>query len=148
MKKKTFSQTKEAAISSARWVEVDASGIPLGRLASQVAHLIRGKHKPTFTPHVNCGDYVIVLNPSLVRLAGKKLDQKIYYSHSGYISGLKSITAKDLLKKRPESIIENAVRGMLPKGALGHQMLKKLRVVNGSEHNYQAQKPEKIEISI
>ncbi|MCB0333707.1 MAG: 50S ribosomal protein L13 [Bdellovibrionales bacterium] len=139
---KTFSQTKEDAKASAKWHVVDASGAPLGRLASEVATLIRGKHKPSFTPHVDGGDFVVVINASRVALSGKKMTQKKYYSHSGFPGGIKEIAAGKLLEEKPEMLIEKAVKGMVPRGALGHQIIKKLKVYAGSEHPHDAQKPQ------
>ena len=125
-----------------KWYIIDAAGIPLGRVATEAAKLLRGKHKPTYTPHLDTGDHVIILNCSKVVLTGKKLDQKIYRHHSGYIGGLKEIKAKDLLAKSPEKMMMRAVKGMLPHNSLGRQMLRKLRVYAGSEHENAAQKPE------
>lgn len=125
-----------------KWYLVDASGCVLGRLASFVATRLRGKHKPLYTPHVDTGDHIIVINADRIALTGKKWDEKLYYRHSGYIGGLKSITAKELLKKRPEDLVMHAVRGMLPKNRLGRKMLKKLKVYAGSEHPHVAQRPE------
>ncbi len=140
-RQKTFSLTKEEAQKASKWIVVDATNVPVGRLASQVASLIRGKHKPSFTPNQNCGDFVIVTNSALVKLSGRKLDQKYYHRHSGYVGGLKSIVAREMLERHPDRVIRLAVRGMLPKGALGHQMLKRLKVVVGSEHPHEAQQP-------
>jgi large subunit ribosomal protein L13 len=148
MSNKTFSLSKEAAIKSRGWRIVDASGIPLGVLASHVASLIRGKNKTIFTPHVDCGDYVIVINAEKVRLSGKKSDNKIYHHHTGYIGGLKSIPAGKLRAEKPERLIEKAVGGMLPKGALGHQIIKKLKVERGETHNHTAHKPVPYEIKL
>jgi large subunit ribosomal protein L13 len=128
-----------------KWCVVDASGHVLGRLASFVAHRLRGKHKPIYTPHVDTGDHVIVINAEKVALTGDKWDDKVYYRHSGYMGGLKAITAKDLLKKRPEDLIKNAVRGMLPKNSLGRKILKKLKVYAGPEHPHEAQQPESLQ---
>ena len=125
-----------------KWYLVDANGCVLGRLASFVATRLRGKHKPLYTPHVDTGDHIIVINADRIALTGKKWDEKLYYRHSGYIGGLKSITAKELLKKRPEDLVMHAVRGMLPKNRLGRKMLKKLKVYAGSEHPHVAQRPE------
>lgn len=125
-----------------KWYLVDASGCVLGRLASFLATRLRGKHKPLYTPHVDTGDHIIVINADRIALTGKKWDEKLYYRHSGYIGGLKSITAKELLKKRPEDLVMHAVRGMLPKNRLGRKMLKKLKVYAGSEHPHVAQRPE------
>lgn len=124
-----------------KWYVVDAAGKTLGRLATEVATLLRGKHKPTYTPHIDTGDFVIVINSSQITLTGKKLEQKRYYRHSGFPGGLKSITAGDLRATRPERMIEAAVKGMLPKGPLGRSQLKKLKVYAGSEHSHQAQQP-------
>ena len=125
-----------------KWYVVDAAGLTLGRLASEVAKVLRGKNKPEFTPHVDTGDYVIVINAEKIAVTGKKLDQKIYYHHSDYVGGMKETTLREKLAKKPESVIELAVKGMLPKGPLGRQMLKKLHVYAGPEHNHEAQKPE------
>ena len=124
------------------WYIVDADGMTLGRLASQVAAILRGKNKPTFTPHVDCGDHVIIINAAKVVLSGKKLDQKIYYHHSEYVGGMKETTLREMMAKKPEKVVELAVKGMLPKGPLGRQMLKKLHVYAGPEHKQEAQKPE------
>ncbi len=125
-----------------KWYLVDAEGQTLGRLCTQIAMILRGKNKPTFTPHVDTGDYVVVVNAAKVAFTGKKLDQKIYYRHSEYVGGLKETTLREMLEKKPEKVIEMAVKGMLPKGALGKQMLTKLHVYAGPEHEQQAQKPE------
>ncbi|MEY2904402.1 MAG: hypothetical protein RJA52_418 [Bacteroidota bacterium] len=125
-----------------KWFVVDAEGKTVGRLCSQIAHILRGKNKPSYTPHVDCGDYVIVLNAGKVRFTGKKLDQKEYQTYSGYPGGQKSATAKELLQKFPERVVENAVKGMLPKNRLGRAMIKKLFVYTGDTHPHQAQQPE------
>ena len=125
-----------------KWYVIDAEGKTLGRLASEAAAILRGKKKPIYTPHVDCGDYVIVINAEKISVTGKKMDQKIYYHHSDYVGGMKEATLKEKLAKKPESVIELAVKGMLPKGPLGRQMLKKLHVYAGSEHKHEAQKPE------
>ena len=125
-----------------KWYVVDAEGMTLGRLASEVAKVLRGKNKPTFTPHVDTVDYVIVVNAEKIAVTGKKMDQKIYYSHSDYVGGLKSATLKEMLAKHPERVIEHAVKGMLPKGSLGRQMYTKLFVYAGPDHKHAAQKPE------
>ena len=125
-----------------KWYVVDAEGQTLGRLASEVAKVLRGKNKPIFTPHIDCGDYVIIINADKVTVTGKKLDQKIYYSHSDYVGGMKETTLREKMNKKPEEVVELAVKGMLPKGPLGRQMYKKLFVYAGSEHNHAAQKPE------
>ena len=124
------------------WYVVDAEGCTLGRLASEVASVLRGKNKPVFTPHVDTGDYVIVINAEKIKVTGKKLDQKIYYSHSDYVGGMKETTLREMMNKKPEKVIELAVKGMLPKGPLGRQMIKKLHVYAGAEHGHEAQKPE------
>ena len=129
-----------------KWYVVDAADYTLGRLASQVASVLRGKNKPTYTPSLDCGDNVIVINAEKVQLTGKKLDQKIYYHHSDYVGGMKETTLKEMLAKKPEYVITHAVKGMLPKGTLGRQMLKKLHVYAGPEHEQTAQKPEVLEI--
>ena len=125
-----------------KWYVVDATGMTLGRLASEVAKVLRGKNKPIFTPHIDTGDYVIVINAEKIAVTGKKLDQKIYYRHSDYVGGLKQATLREKLSKKPEEVIELAVKGMLPKGPLGRQMFKKLFVYAGPEHKHAAQKPE------
>ena len=125
-----------------KWYVVDASGYTLGRLASEVAKILRGKNKPIFTPHIDTGDYVIIVNAYKVKVTGRKLDQKIYYSHSDYVGGMRETTLKEMLAKKPEKVVELAVKGMLPKGPLGRQMYTKLHVYAGPEHNHQAQKPE------
>jgi large subunit ribosomal protein L13 len=125
-----------------KWYVVDAEGQTLGRLASEVAKVLRGKNKPIFTPHIDCGDYVIIINADKVAVTGKKLDQKIYYHHSDYVGGMKETTLREKMNKKPEEVVEMAVKGMLPKGPLGRQMYKKLFVYAGSEHNHAAQKPE------
>ena len=124
------------------WYVVDAEGKTLGRLASEVAKVLRGKNKPTFTPHIDTGDYVIVVNAAKIAVTGKKLDQKIYYHHSDYVGGMKETTLREMLAKKPEKVIELAIKGMLPKGPLGRQMITKLHVYAGPEHEQQAQKPE------
>ena len=125
-----------------KWYVIDAEDLVLGRLASQVASILRGKNKPTFTPHVDCGDNVIIVNASKIRLTGKKLDQKTYRYHTGYVGGLKEITYRKLMTNKSEFAFKEAVRRMLPKGPLGYSMLKKLHVYAGPEHEQQAQKPE------
>jgi len=126
-----------------RWHVVDADGVVLGRLASQVAQLIRGKHKPSFTPHMDCGDFVIVVNAEKVRLTGRKMEQKTYFRHTGYIGNQKQVPVAAMLARHPERVIEKAVYGMLPKGTLGKQVLRrKLRVYAGPDHPHQAQQPE------
>ena len=125
-----------------KWYVVDATGMTLGRLASEVASVLRGKNKPIFTPHIDTGDYVIVINAEKIAVTGKKLDQKVYYHHSDYVGGMKEATLREKLNKKPEEVIEHAVKGMLPKGPLGREMFKKLYVYAGPEHNHAAQKPE------
>ena len=127
-----------------KWYVVDAEGCMLGRLASEVAKVLRGKNKPVFTPHIDTGDYVIVVNADKINVTGKKLDQKIYYRHSEYVGGMKETTLREMLAKKPERVIELAVKGMLPKGPLGRQMITKLHVYAGPEHKHEAQKPEKL----
>lgn len=126
-----------------KWYVIDAEGKVFGRLASQVAHILKGKHKPTYTPHVDTGDFVIVTNIDKVVLTGNKLDEKIYYRHTGYPGGMKQVKYRELLEKKPEFAFEKAVKGMLPKNSLGRKMIKKLKVYSGPEHKNQAQKPEK-----
>ncbi|NLL77464.1 MAG: 50S ribosomal protein L13 [Clostridiales bacterium] len=125
-----------------KWYVVDATDMTLGRLASEVAKVLRGKNKPIFTPHIDTGDYVVVINAEKIKVTGKKLDQKIYYHHSDYVGGMKETTLKEMLAKKPEKVVELAVKGMLPKGPLGRDMYRKLHVYAGAEHNHAAQKPE------
>ena len=125
-----------------KWYVVDATGYTLGRLASEVAKVLRGKNKPIYTPHIDCGDYVVIVNADKVKVTGKKLDQKIYYHHSDYVGGMKETTLREMMAKKPEKVVELAVKGMLPKGPLGRTMIKKLHVYAGAEHAHQAQKPE------
>ena len=127
-----------------KWYVVDATDMTLGRLASEIAKVLRGKNKAIFTPHIDTGDYVIVINAEKIAVTGKKLDQKIYYHHSDYVGGMKETTLREKLAKKPESVIELAVKGMLPKGPLGRQMLTKLHVYAGPEHKHEAQKPESL----
>ena len=129
-----------------KWVLVDAESKVLGRLASQIAIRLRGKHKPIFTPHADTGDFVVVINADKVSLTGSKLDQKIYYRHSGYMGGLKEIPAKRLLEKKPEEVLRLAVKRMLPKNSLGRRQLKKLKIYAGPDHPHEAQNPEKLEL--
>ncbi|HIU02163.1 MAG TPA: 50S ribosomal protein L13 [Candidatus Onthocola gallistercoris] len=129
-----------------KWYVVDATGHTLGRLTSEIAKILRGKNKPIYTPHIDTGDYVIVVNADKIKVTGKKLDQKVYYRHSDYVGGMKETTLKEMLAKKPEDVIRLAVKGMLPKGPLGRQMIKKLRVYAGPEHEQAAQKPEVLEI--
>ena len=137
--KNTYMQKKETV--SRNWYVVDATDMTLGRLATKVASVLRGKHKPTYTPHVDCGDYVIIINASKVNLTGNKLNDKMYYNHSGYPGGLRERTAKVMVEKYPEEMLERAVKGMLPHNSLGRSMGKKLFVYAGSEHKHEAQKP-------
>ena len=125
-----------------KWYVVDATDMTLGRLASEVAKVLRGKNKPIFTPHIDCGDNVIVINAEKIKVTGKKMDQKVYYHHSDYVGGLKEATLREKLEKKPEQVIELAVKGMLPKGPLGRQMFTKLHVYAGPEHKHEAQKNE------
>lgn len=140
----TFMQKKEDV--NRKWYVVDASGKSLGRVASKVATALRGKHKPTFTPNTDCGDYVIVINAEKVNLTGNKLNDKMYYDHSGYPGGLRERNAKEMRENYPTEMIERAVKGMLPKGRLGRQMSKKLFVYAGNEHKHEAQKPVELKI--
>ncbi|MBQ8885630.1 MAG: 50S ribosomal protein L13 [Clostridia bacterium] len=129
-----------------KWYVVDAAGLPLGRLATRVAHVLRGKHKPTFTPNVDTGDFVIVINTDKVVLTGKKTENKFYRYHTGYIGGLKEVSYKKMLAEKSDLAVYEAVRGMLPKNSLGRAMIKKLRVYKGAEHNHAAQKPEELKV--
>lgn len=140
--KNTFMQKKEDVVRN--WYVIDAEGVNLGRLATKVATVLRGKHKPTYTPHIDCGDCVIVINAEKVNLTGNKLNDKIYYNHSGYTGGLRERTAKEMIEKYPVEMIERAVKGMLPKGRLGRQMYTKLFVYAGNEHPHAAQKPQEL----
>jgi large subunit ribosomal protein L13 len=142
---KTFVTKKQDV--QREWFVVDAAGQTLGRLATEVARLLRGKHKPTYSPSVDVGDYVIVVNAGKIHVTGRKLDQKIYYRHTGYPGGLKEITLRSLLKKYPTRVIEHAVRGMLPKNRLGRQMFKKLKVYDSPDHPHAAQQPKPFEVS-
>ncbi len=130
------------------WFVVDATGKTLGRLATEIARRLRGKHKPEYTPHIDTGDYIVVVNAEKVRVTGKKLQDKIYYHHTGYVGNLKSISLEKQLAKAPERVIESAVNGMLPKGPLGRQMFKKLRVYKGPQHDHAAQQPIALEINV
>ena len=141
---RTFTAKREEA--ERNWYLVDAENKVLGRLASELARILRGKHKPHFTPHVDTGDYVIVVNAEKVSLTGNKLKNKVYYSHSGYPGGIKSVTAEDLKAKKPEDLIRFAVKGMLPKNRLGRKLFKKLKVYAGGKHPHHAQQPKPIEI--
>lgn len=140
--KNAYMQRKEDIVRN--WYVIDAEGKNLGRVATEAAHILRGKHKPTFTPHVDCGDFVIIVNASKVNLTGKKLDDKIYYNHSGYTGGLRERTAREMLENYPVEMLERAVKGMLPKGRLGRQMYKKLFVYADESHPHQAQQPKEM----
>ena len=142
--KDSYMQKKEEVVRN--WYVLDASTANLGRLATKAAHLLRGKHKTTYTPHIDCGDFVIVINASKVNLTGNKLDDKMYYNHSGHTGGLRERTAREMKEKYPEEMIERAIKGMLPKGRLGRQMYRKLFVYAGEEHPHMAQKPVKMDI--
>ena len=144
MNRETTNLKKEEIVR--KWYVVDAANKPLGRVASKAATMLKGKHKATYTPHVDCGDNIIIINAKEVALTGRKLDQKIYYNHSGYTGGLRQRTAKEMRENYPVEMVERAVKGMLPKGRLGRAMYKKLFVYEGSDHKHQAQKPETIEI--
>ena len=143
---KKYTSSAKRSDNPQKWCVVDANGVVLGRLATQVAHRLRGKHNPLFTPHTDTGDWVIVINAEKIVLTGRKMDQKMYYRHSGYIGGLKQITAKELLEKKPEELVRSAVKGMLPKNKLGRRMFKKLKVYAGNAHPHEAQQPEVIKI--
>ena len=143
--KNTYMQKKEEV--SRNWYVIDAEDIVLGRLASKAAHILRGKHKPTYTPHVDCGDFVIVVNASKIALTGDKLDKKIYYDHSGHTGGLRERTARTMKESYPVEMVERSVKGMLPKGRLGRQMYKKLFVYAGAEHPHQAQQPTELKMN-
>ncbi len=141
---KSYMQKKETV--ERKWYVIDAEGKTLGRVASKAAHILRGKHKATYTPHIDCGDYVIIVNASKVLLTGNKLEDKKYYSHSGYPGGLRTRTAKEMIEKYPEEMVEKAVKGMLPKNRLGRAMYKKLFVYAGSDHKHMAQKPSEMDV--
>ena len=137
--------TKPADVTR-KWYVVDAEGMNLGRLSSEVARILRGKHKPIFAPHVDTGDFVIIINAEKITFTGNKLDQKLYTTHSGYVSGLKQVTLRTMLAKKPTEVLYHSIKGMLPKNNLGAAMIKKLKVYAGSEHNHSAQKPEELVI--
>lgn len=141
---KSYMQKKETV--ERKWYVIDAEGKPLGRVASKAAHILRGKHKAIYTPHIDCGDYVIIINASKVLLTGNKLEDKKYYSHSQYPGGLRTRTAKEMIEKYPEEMVEKAVKGMLPKNRLGRAMYKKLFVYAGSDHKHMAQKPSEMDV--
>ena len=136
---KTFMQTKETV--DRKWYVIDAAGKPLGRVATKAAHILRGKNKPTFTPHIDCGDYVIIINAGEVKLTGNKMNDKMYYNHSGFPGGLRERNAKTMIESYPEEMMERAIKGMLPHNRLGRQMGKKLFVYRGADHKHAAQKP-------
>lgn len=142
---KTFNATNQSV--ERDWYVVDAEGQTLGRLATEIAHRLRGKHKPTYTPHVDTGDYIVVVNAEKIRVTGRKLSDKIYYHHTGYIGNLKSISLGKLLEEHPERVLEKAVKGMLPKNSLGRDMFSKLKVYAGSEHQHAAQQPKVLELT-
>ena len=142
--KNSYMQKKETVVRN--WYVIDAEGISLGRLAAKVSNVLQGKHKPTYTPHVDCGDNVIVINAEKINLTGNKFNDKIYYDHSGYTGGLRERTAKEMVEKYPVEMIERAIKGMLPKTRLGRQMYKKLFVYAGAEHPHTAQQPEVMEV--
>ena len=141
---KSYMQKKETV--ERNWYVIDATDIALGRLATKAAHILRGKHKATYTPNIDCGDFIIIINAEKAILTGNKLDNKKYYNHSGYPGGLRERTAREMQEKYPIEMVERAVKGMLPKGRLGRQMYKKLFVYEGADHKHQAQKPEIVEI--
>lgn len=143
--KDTYMQKKEDLVRN--WYVIDANELVLGRLATKVAHVLRGKHKPTFTPHIDCGDFVIVINASKVNLTGDKLDKKIYYNHSGHTGGLRERTARTMKDNYPVEMVERAIKGMLPNGRLGRQMYRKLFVYAASEHPHQAQQPIEMKVN-
>lgn len=140
----SYMQKKETV--DRKWYVIDATDIPLGRVASKAAHILRGKHKATYTPHIDCGDYIIIINAEKAKLTGNKLDTKIYYNHSMYPGGLRERTAREMKERYPIEMVERAVKGMLPKNRLGRQMYKKLFVYVGNEHPHIAQKPETMEV--
>lgn len=142
--KTTFMERKETV--ERKWYVIDATDLPLGRLATKAAHILRGKNKVTFTPHIDCGDYVIITNASKVKLTGNKINDKMYYNHSGFPGGLRERNAKEMIEKYPVEMVERAVKGMLPKNRLGRQIFRQLFVYAGSEHKHEAQKPERLEV--
>lgn len=141
---KSYMQKKETV--ERNWYVIDATDIALGRLATKAASMLRGKHKATYTPHIDCGDYIIITNASKVKLTGDKLNKKLYYNHSGYTGGLRTRTAKEIISKYPVEMVETAIKGMLPNGRLGRQMYKKLFVYEGETHPHMAQKPVVVEV--
>lgn len=142
--KTTFMQKREEVVRN--WYVIDAKDIPLGRVASKAAHMLRGKHKATYTPHIDCGDNIIIINASEVLLTGNKLEGKVYYDHSRHVGGLRERTAREMKERYPEEMMERAIKGMLPKGRLGRQMYRKLHVYAGSEHPHTAQQPKVVEM--
>ncbi len=144
---KTFSMKTDAAVADRKWQVVDVAGMTLGRACTQIAHVLRGKHKPTFTPHVDHGDFVVVINAQKIQLTGKKMQGKLYYRHSLHPGGLTTFTAEQLLKRNPKELIERAVWGMLPKGPLGRRLIKKLKVYAGDKHPHAAQKPADLKLA-
>jgi large subunit ribosomal protein L13 len=143
---KKYTYSAKRSDNQEKWCLFDANGAVLGRLATQVAHRLRGKHHPLYTPHVDTGDWVIVINADKIALTGRKMDQKVYYRHSGYIGGLKETTARQLLEKKPEELVRLAVKGMLPKNRLGRKLFKKLKVYAGDTHPHEAQQPEVLKL--
>jgi large subunit ribosomal protein L13 len=143
---KKYTYSAKRSDNPEKWCLFDANGAVLGRLATQVAHRLRGKHHPLYTPHVDTGDWVIVINADKIALTGRKMEQKVYYRHSGYIGGLKQITARHLLEKKPEELVRLAVKGMLPKNRLGRKLFKKLKVYAGDSHPHEAQQPEVLKL--
>jgi large subunit ribosomal protein L13 len=145
--RKTVSLTKEQGLEARKWHVVDVSGLTLGRAATQIAHVLRGKHRATFTPNVDCGDFVVVVNAAKVHLTGKKMTGKLYYRHTGFPGGLVTLPADKMLQRKPTEPIRRAVWGMLPKGPLGRKLIKKLKIYSGGEHPHGAQQPEAMKIS-
>lgn len=146
MKKDTYMATREDALAARRWFIVDAEARVLGRVATQVANILRGKHKATFTPHVDCGDFVVIVNAAKVRLTGAKLTDKIYHRHTGWPGGVRRTSASRLLEERPERVLRSAVVGMLPKNRLGRRLATKLKIYRGADHPHAAQKPEALSL--
>ena len=146
MKKDTYMATREDALAARRWFIVDAEARVVGRVATQVANILRGKHKATFTPHVDCGDFVVIVNAAKVRLTGAKLTDKIYHRHTGWPGGVRRISASRLLDERPERVLRSAVVGMLPKNRLGRRLATKLKIYRGADHPHAAQKPEALSL--
>lgn len=146
MKKDTYMATREDALAARRWFIVDAEARVVGRVATQVANILRGKHKATFTPHVDCGDFVVIVNAAKVRLTGAKLTDKIYHRHTGWPGGVRRVSASRLLDERPERVLRSAVVGMLPKNRLGRRLATKLKIYRGAEHPHAAQKPEALSL--